>query len=192
MLLMIDNYDSLHLQPGAVLRRAGRGGARVSQRRDHARRHRRAEARAHRAFRRARARRTRPASASPRSQRFAGKLPILGVCLGHQASARRSAAGSCARRQLMHGKTSRITTDERGVYPGLPKRVHRDPLPLAGDRARVAARRARGHRDCRRRRDHGRAPPRRTSPLEGVQFHPESILTEHGHAMLRNFLEASR
>lgn len=124
-------------------------------------------------------------------QHFMGKLPILGVCLGHQSIG--VALGGCivrAQRQ-MHGKSSRITTDGRGVYRGLPQQfqviryhslaIQRDPLPrvlevtcTSEDGEIMGVR----HRDL--------AGTR--TPLEGVQFHPESILTEHGHAMLKNFL----
>ena len=111
------------------------------------------------------------------------RTPGIGAALG----------GRIVRAQrLMHGKLSRISTDQQGLYAGLPKAVRRRALPLAGDRARDAARRARCHVDVGRRRDHGRAAPgagRQSAPLEGVQFHPESILSEHGHAMLRNFLQ---
>jgi len=126
---------------------------------------------------------------------FTGKLPILGVCLGHQAIGA-ALGGKIVRAQtLMHGKTSVITTDEKGVYRALPKRftviryhslsIERDSLPEALDITATA--------------DDGeimgvrhRELAATHAPLEGVQFHPESILTEHGHALLKNFLEASR
>ncbi len=120
---------------------------------------------------------------------FAGRLPILGVCLGHQ-SIGAAFGGRIVRAQtLMHGKTSRITTTGEGVFARLPEqftvnRYH----SLAIERAtcppelRITAWTDDGeimgiaHREL---------------PIQGVQFHPESILTEHGHAMLKNFLEAA-
>jgi anthranilate synthase component 2 len=125
-------------------------------------------------------------------QAFAGKLPILGVCLGHQAIGA-ALGGKVIRAQTqMHGKTDVITTDERGIYTSLPKAftviryhslvIERETLPSMldvtstsqdGEIMGVRHRELAGTR----------------TPLEGVQFHPESILTEHGHAMLKNFLE---
>lgn len=120
-------------------------------------------------------------------QHFAGKLPILGVCLGHQ-SIGAAFGGQIVRAQaLMHGKTSLISTTQEGVFAKLPaqftvNRYH----SLAIERAtcpqvlKVTAWTDDGeimgvrHREL---------------PIQGVQFHPESILTEHGHAMLKNFLE---
>jgi anthranilate synthase component II len=125
-------------------------------------------------------------------QRFIGQLPILGVCLGHQAIG--AALGGkiiCAQRQ-MHGKASTVSTDGLGVYQDLPEQfrviryhslvIERQSLPpelqvtstseddeIMGVRHRAWA---------------GTA-----TPLEGVQFHPESILSEHGHALLKNFLQ---
>ena len=90
----------------------------------------------------------------------------------------------------MHGKTDVLHHDGRGVLPGL--QVHRDPLPLAGDRAGHAARgagRSRHPQDDEIMGVRHRELAGTKTPLEGVQFHPESILTEHGHAMLRNFVE---
>ena len=123
---------------------------------------------------------------------FTGKLPILGVCLGHQAIGAALGGKVVRAQRLMHGKTSVLTTDERGVYAGLPKAftviryhslaVERESLPESlevtstADDGEIMGLR---HRDLA-----GTA-----TPLEGVQFHPESILTEHGHAMLKNFLE---
>jgi anthranilate synthase component 2 len=122
---------------------------------------------------------------------FAGKLPILGVCLGHQAIGAAFGARIVRAQQLMHGKTSEITTTREGVFAGLPERfsvnryhslsIERDSCP--GELA-VTAWTDDG--EIMGVRHTGFAPAAR---IEGVQFHPESILTEHGHAMLRNFLE---
>ena len=123
----------------------------------------------------------------PAIQHFAGQLPILGVCLGHQSIGAAFGGKIIRARQLMHGKTSVITTTQQGVFAGLPKqftvnRYH----SLAIERATCP--------DCLEITawtDDGEimGVRHRTLPSEGVQFHPESILTEHGHAMLRNFLE---
>lgn len=125
-------------------------------------------------------------------QAFTGRLPILGVCLGHQAIGA-ALGGKVVRAQTqMHGKTDVITTDERGVYTALPREftviryhslvIERGSLPAALD---VTATSRDGEIMGVR---HRKLAGTRT-PLEGVQFHPESILTEHGHAMLKNFLE---
>ncbi|UHQ22722.1 aminodeoxychorismate/anthranilate synthase component II [Lysobacter sp. 5GHs7-4] len=120
------------------------------------------------------------------------QVPILGVCLGHQ-SLGQAYGGDVVRAQtIMHGKTSRIRHEGRGVFAGLPDRyeatryhslvVSRETLP---DCLEITA--WSEHEDGSfeeimglRHREH---------PVEGVQFHPESILTEHGHALLKNFLE---
>ena len=128
----------------------------------------------------------------PAIQHFTGKLPILGVCLGHQ-SIGAALGGKVIRAQVqMHGKTSVISTDEQGVYTALPKEftviryhslaIERESLPAL---LQVTATSEDGEiMGVRHRELAGTA-----TPLEGVQFHPESILTEHGHAMLKNFLE---
>src|SRR5690606_14040413 len=120
-------------------------------------------------------------------RRFAGKVPILGVCLGHQAIGQAFGGKVVHARELMHGKVSRIHHEGRGVFRGLPSpyqatRYH----SLAIERTtcppdlEVTAWTEDGeimgvrHRSLR---------------VEGVKFHPESILTEHGHALLRNFLD---
>ena len=120
-------------------------------------------------------------------QHFAGKLPILGVCLGHQAIGAAFGGTIVRAQQLMHGKTSVITTTQKGVFAGLPpqftvNRYH----SLAIERATCP--------DCLEITawtDDGEimGVRHKTLDIEGVQFHPESILTEHGHAMLKNFLE---
>ena len=125
-------------------------------------------------------------------QAFMGRLPILGVCLGHQAIGAALGGRIVRARTQMHGKTDVVATDRRGVYTALPERftviryhslvIDRATLPRELD---VTATSQDGEiMGVRHRELAGTA-----TPLEGVQFHPESILTEHGHAMLRNFLE---
>ena len=117
---------------------------------------------------------------------FAGKIPILGVCLGHQSIGAAFGGKIIRAQELMHGKTSVITTTQEGVFRGLPQqftvnRYH----SLAIDRASCPA-----ELKVTARTDDGEIMGVRHTQLqvEGVQFHPESILTEHGHAMLKNFL----
>jgi anthranilate synthase component 2 len=123
-------------------------------------------------------------------QHFAGKLPILGVCLGHQSIGAAFGGNIIRAKELMHGKTSVITTSsqarQRGVFAGLPEQftvnryhslaIERSSCP---DVLEVTAWTDDGEIMGVR---------HKTLPVEGVQFHPESILTEHGHAMLKNFL----
>ncbi len=123
-------------------------------------------------------------------QHFMGKLPILGVCLGHQSIGAAMGGKIIRAQELMHGKTSVITTTQEGVFAGLPpqftvNRYH----SLAIERATcpkelaVTAWTQDGEIMGVRHTDLAHAVR-----MEGVQFHPESVLTEHGHAMLRNFL----
>jgi anthranilate synthase component 2 len=123
-------------------------------------------------------------------QHFAGKLPILGVCLGHQSIGAAFGGNTVRAQALMHGKTSVITTSsqarQRGVFAGLPKqftvnRYHSLAIEKSScpDVLEVTAWTDDGEIMGVR---------HKTLPIEGVQFHPESILTEHGHAMLKNFL----
>ncbi len=119
-------------------------------------------------------------------QHFAGKLPILGVCLGHQAIGVAFGGQIVRARVQMHGKTSVITTNQQGVFHGLPKQfvVNRyHSLAIEGASLPPVL-------EVTATTDDGEimGVRHRTLPIEGVQFHPESILTEHGHAMLRNFL----
>ena len=119
-------------------------------------------------------------------QHFAGKLPILGVCLGHQSIGAAFGASIVRAQQLMHGKTSTITTTQQGVFADLPAQftvnryhslaIERSSCPEVLEvTAWTEDGEIMGVRHT-------------TLAVEGVQFHPESILTEHGHAMLRNFL----
>ena len=119
-------------------------------------------------------------------QHFAGKLPILGVCLGHQAIGAAFGGNIIRAQQLMHGKTSVITTTQAGVFADLPKqfvvnRYHSLAIEKATcpDVLAVTAWTEDGEIMGVR---------HKTLPIQGVQFHPESILTEHGHAMLKNFM----
>ncbi|MGN6829789.1 aminodeoxychorismate/anthranilate synthase component II [Paucibacter sp. M5-1] len=125
-------------------------------------------------------------------QHFTGKLPILGVCLGHQSIGAALGGRIIRARTQMHGKASTISTDRKGVFKGLPQdfsviRYHSLVIEEATMPAvlEISARSEDGEiMGVRHRELAGTA-----TPLEGVQFHPESILSEHGHAMLKNFLE---
>lgn len=116
-------------------------------------------------------------------------VPMLGVCLGHQALGELFGATVGHAPELMHGKTSSITHDGRGVFAGVPSpvtvtRYHSlavDPATIPQDILEVTATTDSGLVMGLR---------HRTLPLEGVQFHPESVLTEHGHLMLANWLAA--
>ncbi|MGV3606900.1 MAG: anthranilate synthase component II [Planctomycetaceae bacterium] len=127
----------------------------------------------------------------PSITHFMGKLPILGVCLGHQSIGQATGGVIVRAKRLMHGKTDTIYHDGQGVFAGLPSpltatryhslvirpdTLHPDLIISAwadapdGDKEIMAVR-------------------HKSLPLFGVQFHPESFLTEHGHDMLRNFLK---
>jgi anthranilate synthase component 2 len=118
---------------------------------------------------------------------FAGTLPVLGVCLGHQAIGAAFGGKVVRSQQLMHGKTSPVRHSGEGVFAGLPS-------PFTVNRYHSLAI------------ERSSCPPElkvtawtedgeimgvrhQSLPVQGVQFHPESILTEHGHALLKNFLE---
>jgi anthranilate synthase/aminodeoxychorismate synthase-like glutamine amidotransferase len=89
---------------------------------------------------------------------FAGRVPVLGVCLGHQSIGAAFGGTIVRAQELMHGKTSVITTTQQGVFAGLPQAVHGQPLPLAGHRAQHLPRLSGGHRLDRRRRGDGHSP----------------------------------
>ncbi|MCE2914138.1 MAG: anthranilate synthase component II [Rubrivivax sp.] len=126
---------------------------------------------------------------------FAGRLPILGVCLGHQAIGAALGGRIVRAKTQMHGKTSTLEHDGAGVFAGLPQkftvvRYHSLVIEEASRPAEleVSARSEDGEiMGVRHRGLAGSA-----APMEGVQFHPESIHSEHGHAMLRNFLDLTR
>ena len=130
-------------------------------------------------------------------KRLGARVPILGVCLGHQSLGQAYGGDVIRAKTIMHGKTSRIRHEGQGVFAGLPDAyeatryhslvVSRETLPACLE---VTA--------WTENEDAASGEPvfdeimglrHREHPVEGVQFHPESILTEHGHALLRNFLE---
>ena len=124
-------------------------------------------------------------------EKLAGVVPILGVCLGHQAIGQAFGGQVIRARQIMHGKTSPIYHKGVGVFAGLPNPfeatryhsliVEKDTLPSSLE-ITAWTQNAEGSIDEIMGLKH------KTLPIEGVQFHPESIMTEHGHAQLRNFL----
>ena len=128
----------------------------------------------------------------PLIKHFAGKLPILGVCLGHQSIGQAFGGQVVRAREVMHGKTSQIHHADGGMFKGLPKvfeatRYHslvvaRDGLPECLEMTAWTQ-----HPDGSI--DEIMGLRHKTLAVEGVQFHPESILTQHGHDLLRNFLE---
>ncbi len=122
----------------------------------------------------------------PVIERFAGRIPILGVCLGHQAIGQAFGGRIVRAQRVMHGKLSAVTHDGRGVFAGIPSpfsvtRYHSlaiEPATLPAC-LEVSATAEDGEIMGAR---------HRTLAVEGVQFHPEAFLTEHGHALLANFL----
>ena len=120
-------------------------------------------------------------------QHFKGIIPIFGVCLGHQAIGQAFGGNVIRAERLMHGKTSPIHHNGTSVFEGLESPftatryhsliVERESLP---DCLEITAETAEGEIMALRHKEY---------PIEGVQFHPESIITDHGHAMLRNFLK---
>jgi anthranilate synthase component II len=123
---------------------------------------------------------------------FTGKLPILGVCLGHQAIGAALGGKIIRAKTQMHGKTDVITTDRRGVYSDLPQQftvIRYHSLVIEKETCPAVLETTSTSRDGEIMGVRHRELAGTKTPLEGVQFHPESILTEHGHAMLKNFLE---
>ena len=120
------------------------------------------------------------------------RVPILGVCLGHQSLGQAYGGDVVRAKTIMHGKTSRIRHQGRGVFAGLPDAyeatryhslvVSRETLPDCLEVTAWTDDEDGGF-------DEIMGLRHRERPVEGVQFHPESILTEHGHALLKNFLE---
>jgi anthranilate synthase component 2 len=125
----------------------------------------------------------------PLIQKFAGKIPILGVCLGHQSIGQAFGGKVVHADKVMHGKTSAVHHSDKGVFHGLPqdfratryhsRAIERESLP---DCLEITAQSEDGEIMGVR---------HKTLAVEGVQFHPESVLTEHGHQLLRNFLDES-
>jgi anthranilate synthase component II len=128
----------------------------------------------------------------PVIRRWGAEVPILGVCLGHQAIGEAYGGRVIRARRVMHGKTSRIEHDGRGLFAGLPSPlevmryhsliVERDSLPAELEVVAVASD------------DPGEihALRHRSHPVWGVQFHPESVMSEGGKQLLQNFLELAR
>jgi anthranilate synthase/aminodeoxychorismate synthase-like glutamine amidotransferase len=122
-------------------------------------------------------------------RRLAGRVPLLGVCLGHQAIGQAFGGRVVRASKVMHGKTSRIGHDGKGVFDKIPDRfvatryhslvIERASLPACLD---VTADAEDGEIMGLR---------HRSLPVEGVQFHPEALLTEHGHKMLQNFIQGN-
>ncbi|WP_166245675.1 aminodeoxychorismate/anthranilate synthase component II [Paenibacillus turpanensis] len=121
--------------------------------------------------------------------RFKERIPILGVCLGHQAIGQAFGGEVVRAERLMHGKTSQIVHDGRTIFEGIPSpytatRYHslivkRETLP---EELEITAETAEGEIMGLR---------HKTYPIEGVQFHPESIITDHGHRLLQNFIQGA-
>jgi len=126
----------------------------------------------------------------PLIQHMAGKVPLFGVCLGHQAIGEAFGGEVVRANHLMHGKVSQVEHDAKGIFAGLPSpltctRYHSLVVREASlpDVLEVSARTAEQGGTVIMGLRH------KTLPIEGVQFHPESVLTEHGHEMIRNFLD---
>jgi anthranilate synthase component 2 len=124
-------------------------------------------------------------------QHFMGRLPILGVCLGHQSIGAALGGNIIRAQELMHGKTSVISTTQEGVFAGLPdkftvNRYHSLAIERATCPKELTITAWTDDGEIMGVRHNGLGHDVR---MEGVQFHPESILTEHGHAMLKSFLQ---
>jgi anthranilate synthase component 2 len=124
----------------------------------------------------------------PLIHEFAGKIPLLGVCLGHQSIGQAFGGKIVHAKQLMHGKTSKIHHTDQGVFKDL-----KNPFTATRYHSLVIERATLPHclevtawTDD----EEIMGVRHKTLPIEGVQFHPESVLTEHGHDLLNNFLKA--
>ena len=191
MILMIDNYDSFTYN---LVQYLGELGAQVEVRRNDA-------------LSVADAARLKPAGivispgpCTPNEagisvdliRELGGKLPILGVCLGHQAIGQAFGGRIVHAGRVMHGKVSRIRHTGQGVFRGLPDgfeatRYH--SLVIAKDSVPDCLEVTAWSEDDRGGGEEIMGVRHKTLPIEGVQFHPESILTQHGHDLLRNFLQ---
>jgi anthranilate synthase component 2 len=132
----------------------------------------------------------------PLIRHMAGKAPILGVCLGHQAIGEAFGGKVIRAQTLMHGKTSAVDHDGKGIFAGLPT-----PLTCTRYHSLIVEEKSLPAELAVTAHTHGTNGPgpnsesvimglrHRSLPVEGVQFHPESVLTEGGHQMIRNFLE---
>ena len=189
MILMIDNYDSFTYN---LVQYLGELGAEVEVRRNDAISAAEAEARnpSHIVLS--------PGPCTPDQAgvtleligRLAGKVPILGVCLGHQAIGQAFGGKVIRAKHVMHGKVSRVSHDEQGLFTGVPQDfiatryhslvVERASLPRELE---ITAESEDGEIMGLR---------HRRLPVEGVQFHPEAMLTEHGHEMLQNFIAGGK
>ena len=187
MILLLDNYDSFVYNLARYVRELGETPVGAPERRPHGRRRRRdGPLPRHHLARPLLALRGRDLDRAL-VRRLGARIPILGVCLGHQCIGAAYGGEIVRAGQPMHGKTSLIHHRGEGLFRGLPDAVSRHPLPLAGDRPSLRAGRA-----------GGRSPRRRTArswpssiaahPVYGVQFHPESVLTEHGYRLVDHFL----
>lgn len=124
-------------------------------------------------------------------RRFAGHIPILGVCLGHQSIAQAMGAQVVRAKQVMHGKTSTIYTKQQGVFAGLPQQIEvcrYHSLVVAPESLPESLEITAWTQDEHENMDEIMGLVHTSKALEGIQFHPEAILTEHGLTMLQHFI----
>ena len=126
---------------------------------------------------------------------FAGKIPIMGVCLGHQSIGQAFGGKVIRAKEVMHGKTSPVYHNNVGMFAGLPNPVRTTryhSLVIEQTSLPECLEITAWTQDADGKLDEIMGVRHRTLPIEGVQFHPESILTEQGHDMLKNFLEQNK